>query len=157
MLMKCIMKQREYKLSKHLFLRIFLLWVFSMAHLSCSSRYPPRVYLVDSISEIDLGSIVAGNDTLKLSKTVSYTNQNISTRCTARLWITLNGVTNGSYYLGGDDYDFYLKDDTLVCIARDSGYKTKIDLSKGIPPSIFIISSCDDDSAPQGDFYIFQK
>ena len=153
------MKRQGKTNNKCIRIGLFSLLLFVLTNMSCSQfgAQERNDSEKDTIIEDTIGDIVVGNDTIEITKSLFYFNRSISPRCSSRLWIVVNGIIKGHYYVGGDDYDFFLRKDTLVCITKDSGVETTIDLSNGIPPQIFIVSSFDKDSTAMGDFYTFES
>ena len=151
------MKQQVPTYNNHIRIMSCFWLLFFIANMSCSynSNHDNSGSVSDSTAEYTLGSIVNGKDTIEIKKSILYFNQTVSPRCSSRLWITVNGVTKGYYYVGGNDYDFYLKQKTIVCVSKENGVETTIDLSNGIPSNIFLISTFDKDSTAMGDFYSF--
>lgn len=125
--------------------------------MSCAGTRHQDGAVKDTVVETILGSIVCENDTIELKKIMSFTNRHLSTRCTVRLDVIKNGSSKGYYYLGGDDYELSLSGDSLVCVTKDSGCRTAIDFSQGIPPCVFLVSTYDSESSYKGDYYCFER
>jgi len=127
--------------------------------MSCTVLKHDECTVEDIVEETILGSIVSENDTIELKKIMSFTNRDLSTRCTVRLCVINNGSSTGYYYLGGDDYELSMKGDSLICVTKDSKCRTAIDFSHGIPSCIFLLSTYDNESesSARGDYYCYEK
>ena len=106
------------------------------------------VSVSDYVKYQPVGAIVSANDTIKFVLQTIYFNIKRSPRCNTKLAIYTNNNLYGYYPLGGDYYTFFVENNILNCINKESKYVTKISFSNGIAESIFIYY---DDT--YGDYY----